>query len=194
MKTRKYGSRFHKRPVFFHGDKINLSPVDESDIGRLCEWINNPDIRRFITVYTPKTMTEEREFVVNSSTKNCSVLFAILTKNTGEHIGNAELGDIHWRNGTAMFGFMIGVKKYWGKGYGTDALKTMLRYAFETLNLWKVKSNVIAPNIRSYRCHEKCGFKKAGVYRKEYVIDGVRQDVFLLEITRDEWSKLNGPP
>jgi len=179
-----------KRPVFIYGEKINLSPVDEGDIRRLCQWINDPDIRRFITVYTPKTMTEEKEFVASASTKRNAVIFAVLDKKTEEHIGNAELGDIHWRNGTAVFGFMIGAKKYWGNGYGTDVLKTILQYAFQTLNLWKVKSSVMAANIASYRCHERCGFKKIGVYRKEYVVDGVRHDVFLLEINRDEWLKL----
>jgi len=189
-RRRSVGNNF-RRPVFFYGKKINLSPIEDGDLMRLYRWVNDPDVYKYIAIFRPMTVTEEKDFIASASSAKNSVRFAVLHKKTNEHIGSAALDDIHWKNGTATFGFMIGEKKYWGNGYGTDTLATVLKYAFETLNLWKVRSAVVALNTGSFKCHEKCGFRKVGTYRKEWVIYGVRHDVFLLEINRDEWIELN---
>ena len=63
---------------------------------------------------------------------------AILNKKTGAHIGNIKLGDINWIHRFSELGIMIGDKRYWGKGYGEEACKLVLAYAFDRLNLNKV--------------------------------------------------------
>ena len=62
-------------------------------------------------------------------------------------------------------GIFIGDKACWGKGYGPDAIRQLLRYAFEELNLHKVYLTHFGQNERGRRCYEKCGFVQEGVLR-----------------------------
>jgi len=82
-----------------------------------------------------------------------SRIFAIETEK-GVHIGNIGLHEIVYKDGKATLGIMIGEKGYWGQGYGSDALKALLRFAFEELNLHRLYLSVFDFNKRAIRCYE----------------------------------------
>src|SRR5206468_7752591 len=77
--------------------------------------------------------------------------------------------------------------QHWGKGYGTEATRLMVQYAFDTLNLNRVWLHVLEYNERGIRCYEKVGFKKEGLLRQEHFRDGRYWDTHLVAILRDEW-------
>jgi RimJ/RimL family protein N-acetyltransferase len=62
-----------------------------------------------------------------------------------------------------------------GKGYGTEAVKLLLKFAFNDLNLNKVYLKVFQNNERAIKCYLKAGFVKEGLLRKESFIDGSYQ-------------------
>ena len=175
--------------IFLEGKKIIFRPLDEKDLGCIVVWINDPQVRKYLTVYLPMTTGVERKWIESISGSEKNIVLATVDKKTGKHVGNAGLHSINGRNGTATFGFLIGDKNFWGKGYGTEMLDLMLEYAFHTLGLRKVRSRVLAPNISSAKVHKKCGFKKAGVFKKEYLVDGEYVDEILLEVSRKDWEK-----
>lgn len=115
-------------------------------------------------------------------------VFAIETKD-GQHIGNIELR-INWVHRCAELGIPIGEKDYWGKGYGTDTVKTLLRFAFELLNLHRVYLQVAEFNTRGIRCYEKCGFVHEGRTRQGRFINGRYWDTLHMGILRDEWNSI----
>ncbi len=176
--------------IFISGDKLILRPLCESDLERMVVWINDPQIRKFITTYLPMTMKQEKGWLDKMSSSNKNIVFAVIKKHNGEHIGNMGIQNIDWRNGTATFGFMIGEKGHWRKGYGTEMLELMLEYVFNTLRLRRVESCVLDPNEGSIKVHKMCGFKQIGIFNKKYLVDGKYLDEILFELLKEDWMKI----
>ncbi len=88
-------------------------------------------------------------------------------------------------------GISIGDPKDWGKGYGTDAMRILLRYAFIELNLHQVTLLVFEYNPRAIRSYEKAGFRVRGRMRKVVNRDGRRWDAIAMSIIRQEWNAQN---
>ena len=95
-----------------------------------------------------------------------------------------------WAHGEGWVGIGLGERDYWGNGYGTDAMRLMLRFAFDELNLWRVSLGVFAYNPRAIRSYEKAGFRREGLVRGDCRRDGQRWDSVFMGILRDEWLKL----
>jgi len=100
------------------------------------------------------------------------------------------LHQIDFIHGTAVTGAIIGEKEYQGKGYGTDAKMTLLNYAFNTLNLRKVCSDVISFNKRSLAYSKKCGYKIEGRQKQQFYRSGKYYDRVFLAIFRKNWPKI----
>ncbi len=105
-------------------------------------------------------------------------------------IGEIDLSGINWASGESIVGIGIGDRNDWGKGYGTDAMRVILRFAFEELNLHRVFLNTFEYNPRALRAYEKCGFKHEGRVRGMLNRDGKRWDVIYMGILREEWEKM----
>ena len=83
--------------------------------------------------------------------------FAIETL-SGDHIGNCVCYNIDNLRKEAELGIVIGDREFWGKGYGSDAVETLLRYSFEELGIRRISLHTLEWNIRAQECFEKCGF------------------------------------
>ena len=75
------------------------------------------------------------------------------------------------------------------KGHGTDAIRILIRFIFEQMNINKIKLNVYEFNERAVRCYEKCGFKKEGRLRQEIFRDGKYYDQYIMSILKEEYYK-----
>lgn len=91
-------------------------------------------------------------------------VFAIDTHG-GDFIGYVELREINWRRRAAELRVCIGEKTYWGRGYGTAAVREIVARSFERLNLYYVYLRVYRDNLRALRCYQKCGFRVEGILR-----------------------------
>jgi [ribosomal protein S5]-alanine N-acetyltransferase len=105
-------------------------------------------------------------------------------------IGYADLADINAFEARASLGYAIGNSSLWGQGLGFAGTKLMLEFAFESLKLERVTSEVNAANTRSLRVLEKLGFKLEGVLRQHETYRGVRGDVHFFGMLRDEFLRL----
>lgn len=115
------------------------------------------------------------------------VVFGIRTLEDDRLIGTIDLGGFDWAAQVAWVGIGIGEREYWGKGYGSDAMRVMLRYAFEELNLHRVSLDVFEYNQRGIACYQKCGFKEEGRVRQALCRYDRRWDMILMGILREEW-------
>jgi RimJ/RimL family protein N-acetyltransferase len=151
--------RKHPRVIFLQGKKTILRPLNkQTDLPYLTRWINDPEIRSFVLVYQPQMLESEEQWVdaIANNKRPNDILLAIETLD-GRFIGTMGLHNISWKDRTATTGAIIGEKEFWGKGYGSDAKMALLDYAFNTLNLHKICSAVIAYNERSLNYSLHCG-------------------------------------
>lgn len=95
-------------------------------------------------------------------------------------------------HGDTFVGIGIGEREYWGKGYGTEAMKLVLRFAFAELGLRRVSLNVFDYNPRGVKCYEKAGFRLEGRAREMLLRDGERRDVLYMGVLREDWLKQFG--
>jgi RimJ/RimL family protein N-acetyltransferase len=87
-------------------------------------------------------------------------------------------------------GIFIGDKKYWSLGYGTEAMKLVLKHGFETLNLNRIFLRVYENNPRAIRSYEKAGYVHEGRMRQGHYQDGQYVDVLFMSVLRSEWENL----
>lgn len=84
----------------------------------------------------------------------------------GRHIGNVMYYNVDYQRRDAEIGVTIGLKEYWGRGYGTDLIRTFLRYLFENTVLERIYLKTLDWNVRAQRCFEKAGFRRYGASRR----------------------------
>lgn len=173
--------------IFLDGQKIYLRPLDEIDVPNMTRWINAEGVRRFILRHLPFMLLQETEWMKRQASNHDDILLAIVTKSNNQHIGNIGLHKINYRSRHATLGIIIGEDNQWRKGYGTEAIFLLIRYAFLTCNLHRIDSSVIAPNIGSIRCHEKNGFRQEGILRERHFVDGHYFDEILFGLLFKEW-------
>src|SRR6267378_3834328 len=74
---------------------------------------------------------------------------------------------VDWRNRSGELGIALGRRDCWGKGFGTDAVRTLCRWGFAELNLHRVHLKVYEDNPRGIACYEKVGFRQEGRLRHD---------------------------
>lgn len=175
--------------VFLKGGRVYLRPPMKSDIPRLLRWINDPEVNRFLGSYLPMLEQDEEEwFEELHKGKLHNMVFAIMLGET--HIGNMGIHRIDWKSRVATTGALIGEKDYWGKGYGSEAKMLLLNYAFNTLNLRKICSNVVAFNERSVGYSLRCGYQEEGRLRAQHYEHGAYWDEIRLAVFKEDWLPL----
>jgi RimJ/RimL family protein N-acetyltransferase len=113
--------------------------------------------------------------------------FAVHTLAEDQLIGTVGLWVNSWTHSDAWLGISIGERDYWGKGYGTDAMRLTVQYGFMELNLRRISLGLHAYNERALKSYEKVGFKLEGRMRGEGLRDGIRFDSLWMGILREEW-------
>ena len=171
------------------GKSVRLRAIDRDDIPTFVRWFNDPDVRHFLQMFEPMSRAGEERWFEAHLNRQDEYLFAIEAPvdDGWLNIGNVGLHRVDWKNRGVTFGIVLGEKAFWGKGFGTDATRTMLRFAFEELNLHRVELEVYDFNPRAMRCYEKAGFRLEGTRRQAHFHQGAYHDVHRMGILRDEF-------
>jgi len=177
---------------FLIGDRIYLRALEPEDAPALKQFISDPEVTRTLMAYRPYTIAQELEFIERATKQDNDIVLGIATKSEDKLIGTTGLHRIDWRDRRTEFGILIGAKDEWNKGYGTDATRTIVRYAFETLNLNRVGLRVYEHNPRAMRAYEKAGFRKEGVLRQEAFREGRYWDTIIMGVLRNDWAGQTG--
>lgn len=165
------------------GPMVTLRPVGAADLPILQVWDADPMIialmgRRF------DDQTPEAWFRSLRGQRTCR---AWIVEAGGRPVGEVELAQINWRNGTAEIRICIGEKENWGQGLGTESMVASLAHAFEQMNLKRIYLRVFDTNTRAIRLYERLGFRKEAVLAPS----ARRQDpapVVLMNLTRHRWA------
>jgi RimJ/RimL family protein N-acetyltransferase len=154
-------------------------------------WYQDTGWVRFLDT-DPSRLTSEKKWKelldkdLDKESKD-EIFFAIRTPESDKLIGFIGLFELFKHHGDTLVAIALGERDYWGKGYGTDAMRIMLRYAFYELNLRRVGLIVFEYNPRAIRSYEKVGFIPEGSVRRVMQRDGKRWDFKYMGILREEW-------
>jgi RimJ/RimL family protein N-acetyltransferase len=179
----------HYRP-FIEGDLIYLREVRITDVNdNYYRWLNDPDVTRYLeTRYIPRSLDNIREYVVAMDGKSDEIFLAICLKENELHIGNIKLGPINWVHRFADISLLIGEKEYWGRGIGSEAIGILSEFAFDVLNLNKLRSGCYADNVGSAKAFIKARFIQEGTLKKQWQLNGRFQDELLFGLCHEDWS------
>ena len=178
---------------FLIGDSIYLRPLEREDAAIFVPWVNDQEITRNLLLYRPMNRDNEEDFVVRAYKDQGGMVFGIALKKDDRLIGNTGFHAVHLKDRHAGFGIMIGDKKEWDRGYGTEATALMVRYGFTTLNLNRIWLHVYEYNRRGRRAYEKVGFRVEGTLRQHSYREGRYWDVNVMGLLREEWEKASRP-
>lgn len=144
------------------GDKIALGPLHRELIPLITRWTNDLAARRNIGVPLPQTLEQRTARYERDAVGEDDVDFAVYEQGTWQPVGTVGLFHINYRNGSADFGIFIGEPDARGKGYGTEATRLMLDFAFTALGLRNVGLTVAEWNVAGQRAYARAGFKEFG--------------------------------
>ena len=177
-----------------HGELVRLAPVDPEAYAPLgSHWARQSDYWRLLAADPPSlfSVRASKKWIEKITEDHTCVSFNIRTLDGDRLIGYIGLDGIDWVHGDTFVGISIGEKDCWGKGYGTDAMRVILRYAFTELNLQRVSLTVVDYNPRAIRSYEKVGFVHEGRMRQFLNKEGRRYDMLFMGVLRDEWLRAN---
>lgn len=175
------------------GERTRLRRIERDDLPRLVAWMNDPAVRENLHVTYPLSLAHETEwFEATLKQEPAAQPFVIeapaLSGGIDEWvpIGTTAFHAVSWRTRAAEFGIVLGDRSLWGKGYGTDAARTLMRWAFGELNLNRVWLRVFEDNVRAIRSYEKLGFRIEGRLRQDRFHEGRYSDTIIMGLLRDE--------
>ncbi|HJM89217.1 MAG TPA: GNAT family protein [Dehalococcoidia bacterium] len=176
------------------GEQIRLRAVERSDTRRAWEFINDREVVEHLGIRYPATMKSEEEWSEKAAAANsyAESQFAIELAESGEYIGNCGLHRVSYEDRSAEVGIVIGAKEQWGKGYGTDALRTLVFFGFRDLNLRRIALDVDANHPAAIKSYERVGFQHEGRRRAEHWLRGQAIDFLAMSILRAEFDELYG--
>ena len=171
------------------GKKCYLSPIDVNDVEKFTEWLNDLEVTQNLIIYPHIISVENEKGFLEKLAKEHT--YSIIDNETNELIGNCGFNDIDNINQTAEVGIFIGNKKYWNKGYGTEALILLMDYGFKALNFHNIFLKVYSFNKRGIKSYEKIGFKIIGNKRESLLRGKERYDIILMDILYNEFYEKN---
>jgi RimJ/RimL family protein N-acetyltransferase len=180
--------------ISYEGDKVRLRPIRKADAERSIAWRNDPEVRENTLGYRFPVTEEMEAKWYESALKDqdkTRVVFAIEALADDALIGIIQLNRIDWIARLAYLGITIGERAYHGQGFGTDATKVLLRYAFDGLNLRKVCLEVVSYNTRAMKLYRALGFTEEGRLRDQVCLDGAYHDVALMALFADDFRHLD---
>lgn len=173
----------------FAGKLVRLATLDlEKDSELWSRWNRDSEYQQLLDWGPSKlyTQAQTKEWIEKGNAG--SFTFSIHSLEDDRIIGFLDLDGINWTAGDCWIGVGIGERDYWGKGYGTDAINVLLRFAFEELNLNRVTLNVFEYNERAIKAYEKLGFQHEGRQRQLLNRFDRRWDLIFMGILRCEWE------
>lgn len=178
----------------FEGEMVRLvSPEPKLAAEKIARWMRDSEFVRLMDSDPARLLSVDKykewfEKDMVDEQKNDELFFLIETLSENHPIGLIGLDGIRWTHGDAWVGIGLGERDYWGKGYGSDAMRILLRYAFSELNLHRLSLSVFEYNRRAIRSYQKVGFVDEGRARQFLNRDGQRYDLLFMGILRAEWE------
>lgn len=180
-----------ERVPFIKGERIDLVPMSKENAKLRYKWVNDQSVRIYSRNEVPHTLEEIKKWSERSQEGvKEHIGFELWHKKDQKTIGNGGLSRIDYIARKANAWMVIGEKDYWSEGLGTEAMKLILDYAFKEVNLHKVYAGIFEPNIGSWSCAQKLGFKLEGRLKNAIYVNGKYHDARKYAMFKKDWLRI----
>ncbi|MFI9383746.1 GNAT family N-acetyltransferase [Kutzneria sp. NPDC052558] len=187
---------FREKPVL-SGESVVLRPVIADDAADMLEvLVADGDVLRLTGSHgtlSPDDLEPMREWYGSRAEHHDRLDLAVVDRATGRYVGEVVLNELDPNNNSCSFRIALGAQGQ-DRGFGTEATRLVLRYAFERVGLHRISLEVYAFNPRARRVYEKVGFRHEGVLRDALLWEGERFDAHVMSILAPEWAEHRGNP
>jgi RimJ/RimL family protein N-acetyltransferase len=181
--------------TLLNGPRVRLTALRAEDFTAIAGWYTDAEFLRLFDSRPaiPQTAGELRKWVEEHRKGSCAFFFGVRLKQEDELIGYLELDGIQRLHGVCGLGIGIGAPEHRGRGYGAEAVRLALNFAFDELNMHRVQLTVFSYNKPAAALYERLGFRREGTFRECLQRDGQRHDMFLYGLLRREWAERRTP-
>jgi len=152
--------------------KLKLAPLEWKFWKTYLDWINDEEISRLLDRHLPVTELEHQDFFRTLIRNKAHIFFSVLKGPKKIFLGVCALKNIDAKNRKAELYICLDGKKGRGQGLGQEAVKELLDYAFDRLNLNRVYLYTPGYNQAAIRCYQKVGFVREGEFLEDIYADG----------------------
>ncbi len=170
------------------GRRVALRRVEPGDYPHILDWQNDPVVFRWMDYSRPFSLSD----IAGSEERATQEGHPFIIEAEAKPIGRIGLNNFRARDRMASLYVFIGDRGSWGKGYGRDALMTLLAYGFDTLNLRQIELWTLADNDRAIRMYKACGFVEEARLRDRSWIEGTYIDHLIMSINAEEFGRIRG--
>ena len=185
---------FDIQTQLFEGKDIRFGPIDyEKDPEIEAKWTHDSEFMRLWEISPARPLSaamikKQYEKLEKQVEENKNIYhFMIRAKADDRLIGKAMIQWIEWTNGNGFLRIGIGAAEDRRKGYGTQALAMLLRFAFAELNLYRLTALVPEYNEGAIALLQKFGFVQEVCRRKSLERDAHRWDLYVFGLLHEEW-------
>lgn len=179
----------------FTGKLVRLVAMNAAtDAEAFARWAMDSEYLRQLDSdpHLPNRAKKIREAIEKQQSEDPNTIeFSARTLADDKLIGFVAFDGINWQHGDTFVAIGIGDPAYRGNGYGTDAMRVMLRYGFTELNLYRIQLDAFSYNERAIKSYLKAGFIMEGRQRGMLRRNGERWDFVYMSVLRDEWLTMN---
>ena len=171
------------------GERVTLREFGWEDLADIRSWVCDADITRHLsgTFMKPHTVEQTEQYLKNILEGGSGANFVIAERDTLTYLGQCNLMMVDTVARKAELAFVL-KKEHIGQGYGYEAGKLLIDFAFNQMNLNRVWLNVHADNLRAIRMYEKLGLRHEGRLREAMYRDGKYEDLLVMGALRREWT------
>lgn len=177
------------------GTLVMLREYRSEDLSWMRQWVNDREIVMHLSdIFLYPHALESTEAYLDAMLDGSSDSrgFVIADPVTEAYIGQVNLDSIDWKNRVGKIGIVIGSTENHGRGYGTEAMKLLIDFAFLEMNLNRLELEVYDFNERAIRSYLNCGFIQEGRLRERQYKNGKYSDVIQMGILKSDWKKARG--
>ncbi len=172
------------------GEYVRLRPMILADLPQIVAWQNDPEVTRFMGGPLGTTVHGEWQRLLADEETGQRSTWAIETLDDRRLIGVTGLHNINRHHHRARVFLMVGRLPDRGKGYGTDALRCLLQYAFTRGGWHRLSLRVLPENKPMLRSAAKCGFQQEGTSREAWFVAGEFYDDIRLAVLEQDWRSV----
>lgn len=182
---------FRDKPTL-EGERVVLRPLGPEHAEELWRSVQDPELRRLTGTHTRFEREGFDRWVASRAEETDRLDLAIHRREDDGYLGDLALTSFDPQNETVAVRIALATTELRGRGYGSEAMRLVLGYAFTEVGVHRVELDVYAFNEAAIRTYERVGFVHEGRLRDALSWEGERHDSVIMSMLRSDWDAAQG--